>query len=109
MAGSGADSAINFVFFLDLQGFVQMATGAAAKLRGEQFEKEVEALLRSLGYWRVRRNVILKDVHGNTSQIDLVCGLWKRIYVECKCYQDPVPLVSDIVLKFKKKDKKQQY
>jgi hypothetical protein len=25
-------------------------------------------------------------------QIDLVCGMWRRYYVECKCYSDSVPL-----------------
>ena len=64
----------------------------SAQDRGLAFEKEVERLFRRLGHFRVKRNVTLRDSHGNLSQIDLVYGLWRRVYVECKNYSGPVPL-----------------
>jgi hypothetical protein len=59
----------------------------SAQDRGLAFEKEVERLFKRLGHWRVKRNITLKDSHGNISQIDLAFGLWRRTYVECKCYR----------------------
>ena len=64
--------------------------------RGLDFEVETERLFRRLGYLHVRQDVRLVDPHGNASQIDVVAGLFRPTYVECKNYSTrPVPL-SDV-------------
>ena len=68
---------------------------ASPQQRGYAFEREVQQLFKQLGWWRVRRDISLTDRHGNRSQIDVVAGLWRPHYVECKCYTGSVPL-SDV-------------
>lgn len=88
------------------------------KEKGDSLERRVERLYRRLGKLNVKRNVALKDLNGNASQIDVRYGLiWRyanradhrnisfrnfiycRKYVECKNYNHPVPL--EMVAKFK--------
>lgn len=72
-----------------------------SKDRGDQLEQRVVRLFRTMGKWNIKHNIVLKDKHGNRSQIDLVHGFgpWKT-YVECKNYSSSsVPL--DDVAKFK--------
>jgi hypothetical protein len=69
--------------------------------RGDALEKKVANLLRSQGKARVRTNVLLRDAHGNLSEIDVVYGRWPfKHYIECKAYRKrSVPLED--VAKFK--------
>jgi hypothetical protein len=60
--------------------------------RGLAFEKRVERIFKRLGKSYVVRDVQLRDPHGNISQIDLRFGLFRKTYVECKCYSGSVPL-----------------
>jgi hypothetical protein len=43
--------------------------------------------------------VILRDSHGNISEIDVIAGTFFKTYVECKNYSGSVPL--EAVAKFK--------
>ncbi|EGC30287.1 hypothetical protein DICPUDRAFT_83762 [Dictyostelium purpureum] len=70
------------------------------KLKGMRFEERVERMLNKRLCFNVKKNVILKDGHGNISEIDLMYGIFFKTYVECKCYDStPVPLKD--VAKFK--------
>ena len=78
------------------------ARGSAAKAQGTALEERVARLLRSAG-WRVSSNMILRDRHGNRSEIDVVFGPpWWRTYVECKAYHGSGASVGlEEVAKFK--------
>lgn len=71
------------------------------KQKGDALEIQVERILRREGRWRVRRNVELRDSHGNRSQIDVMYGLFRRRYVECKNYSSEHKVPLDDVAKFK--------
>jgi hypothetical protein len=49
----------------------------------------------------VRRNVVLRDAHGNDSQIDVAAGLFFVRYYECKNYAPSHPVGLEDVAKFK--------
>ncbi len=61
------------------------------------------AALQRAGRLPVQRNVILKDSHGNRSEIDVVAGPpWQRTYIECKAYHGSGSSVGlEEVAKFK--------
>jgi len=73
--------------------------GRRAKAKGLALEIRVERIFKDLGKWNVRRDVKVTDRHGNHSQIDLVFGLFRKTFVECKNYKGSVPLAD--VAKFK--------
>src|SRR4051812_40138650 len=69
---------------------------------GNALESRVVEMLRLEGARNIRRNVFLRDSHGNRSEVDIVYGYLFPTYVECKNYaasSTPVPL-SDVA-KFK--------
>jgi len=70
-----------------------------AQKKGLRFERRVEKCFKRLGYWNVKRDVVLVDRFRNRSQIDLTYGLFWKTYVECKNYAEPVALEK--VAKFK--------
>lgn len=72
-----------------------------SKQKGDALEMQVERILRREGHWRVRRNIELRDSHGNRSQIDVMYGLLRRRYVECKNYASDNKVPLDDVAKFK--------
>ena len=80
--------------------------GKASQRKGIILEKRVAKIFEQEGKRNIQRNVILKDRHGNRSEIDVVFDTypswspWKgRKYVECKNYVGSVPLED--VAKFK--------
>ena len=72
---------------------------ASMKARGDRLEKRVVTLLKRLGRLNVQRSVVVVDIHGNRSEIDVMYGFVFKTYVECKNYTGPVPLEQ--VAKFK--------
>lgn len=73
---------------------------ATAKAKGDALEDRVVRLLRREGRFNIKKNVMIKDMHGNRSEIDIVYGIGPyKTYVECKNYNRPVPLM--MVAKFK--------
>lgn len=74
--------------------------GASSHARGLALELHVANLLRRSGYRNVQMRKLLRDAHGNVSEVDVVCGVWRPLYVECKNYSErAVPLEE--VAKFK--------
>ncbi|KAK5580693.1 hypothetical protein RB653_000717 [Dictyostelium firmibasis] len=70
------------------------------KKKGMKFEERIEKMFEGRLCFNIKRNVILKDKNGNTSEIDIVYGIFFKKYIECKCYDhSPVPLKD--VAKFK--------
>ena len=53
---------------LTVEHFFQKMSRARAK--GKAFERRVERMLKQMGKSRIRRNVVLKDGKGNSSEID---------------------------------------
>lgn len=68
------------------------AAAMTTKHRGDILELRAVQLMRTLGYGNVRRNVILQDKHSNYSEIDVVAGRLRPVYVECKNFRKPIPL-----------------
>ncbi|GAM27480.1 hypothetical protein SAMD00019534_106560, partial [Acytostelium subglobosum LB1] len=66
---------------------------------GDRFEARVVKMLHNRMCFNIKRNVMVRDHNGNLSEIDIVYGLFRPTYVECKNYQLPVPLKD--VAKFK--------
>ena len=74
-------------------------TTSTNKSVGDVLEARVAAALRRRGY-TVRRNVQVRDRHGNRSEIDVIGeSTFRTVYVECKNWAAPVPI--DSVAKFK--------
>jgi len=71
------------------------------KEKGDALEERVARILRDEGRWRVSKNLTLIDAHGNRSQIDVVSGLIRRTYYECKNYSPHHKVPLDDVAKFK--------
>ena len=77
---------------------------ATSKAIGTALELRVARALQRGGYTAVQRNVILKDAHGNRSEIDVAYdgAWWRRMYVECKAYHGSGSSVGlEEVAKFK--------
>eukprot|EP01113_Clastostelium_recurvatum_P000718 TRINITY_DN10324_c0_g1_i2.p1 TRINITY_DN10324_c0_g1~~TRINITY_DN10324_c0_g1_i2.p1 ORF type:complete len:217 (-),score=49.37 TRINITY_DN10324_c0_g1_i2:147-797(-) len=76
------------------------ATFSNTKARGDHLEKRVQRILYKSLYFPVRRNILMRDKHGNLSEIDVKAGWLFPRYVECKNYGSmSVPLED--VAKFK--------
>jgi len=75
------------------------AAGRDARARGAALEARVAGLLSSSGH-PVRRNVLLRDAHGNLSEVDVVYGWLLPVYVECKAYAPGSPVPLEDVAKF---------
>lgn len=69
-----------------------------SKQRGDALELRVVRAFLLRGRFPVRKGVIVRDSHGNISEIDVVAGLFFKTYVECKNYSGSVPL--EMVAKF---------
>jgi len=70
-----------------------------SKQRGTALESRVERLLQRMGKWNIKKNIIMRDLNGNISEIDLSYGIFFKRYIECKNFTGPVPL--EYVAKFK--------
>jgi len=67
---------------------------------GKNLERRVVNILQNLGQKNIKTNTIITDSHGNRSEIDVCCGYFDKLYVECKeYYGHNVPLED--VSKFK--------
>ena len=72
-----------------------------AKALGNALEQRVADLLRTQGSRDIRRNVMLRDAHGNRSEIDVIHGTLFPTYIECKNYASGTPVPLSDVAKFK--------
>lgn len=64
-------------------------------------EERVVEIYRRLGYFMVKRSVMVKDHFGNLSEIDVRAGVFVRRYVECKNYSATHAVPFSDVAKFK--------
>ena len=78
----------------------QRRSGKLAAARGLALEQRVMRLFRDRGALRVRHSVRLRDAHGNMSEIDVVAGLFRKRYIECKNYTNHAVPLADVA-KFK--------
>jgi hypothetical protein len=70
--------------------------------RGLALEKRVAKLLRQSRKSNVKSNVLMRDKHGNLSEIDVCYGRWPfKHYIECKAYRKDRPVPLEDVAKFK--------
>ena len=84
-------------------------TGENARKKGLLLENRVKRLLISEGRYNVKQNVMLKDKHGNKSEIDLTYNIFppwwifgnKTRHVECKNYAKGKSVPLEDVSKFK--------
>ena len=75
---------------------------ATSQAKGLALEKRVASLLRKQGKANVCTNVMMRDHHGNLSEIDVVYGRWPfKHYIECKAYRKDRPVPLEDVAKFK--------
>lgn len=69
-----------------------------SKQRGDQLELRVASMFKKMLKLNVQRHQILRDHHGNISEIDVTYGYFFKKYIECKNFTGPVPL--EYVAKF---------
>ena len=72
--------------FADAPRVPQPVAFSSPKAKGDALELRVAAIARLLGHAEVRRNVVLRDAHGNRSEADVIFGRFFPTYVECKNY-----------------------
>jgi hypothetical protein len=85
----------------DFLSFKRKKKAQTSKEIGTELEERVVDLYRRLGYFRVKRSVLVTDHFGNLSEIDVKAGIIFRRYVECKNYSLTHSVPFSDVAKFK--------